>query len=131
MKISMPTSLEQAMQHSLVLEQNTPKTDLTSNNSINEYPNVVKKRDLRLPAHQGKLPISRNTGFRYSDDRARKKEEPRDQVSAIDLSTIKCYNCSGMGHFSRDCTKPRPIATEQPDNHLNGSRPPFRKSGPK
>jgi hypothetical protein len=32
-----------------------------------------------------------------------------------DLSTVKCYNCGGLGHIRRDCSSPRGIGgTQQP-----------------
>ena len=39
------------------------------------------------------------------------------------MSKIKCYNCGEMGHFARDCQKPRKnanIASENEQNRIFG-----------
>ena len=59
-----------------------------------------------------------------SKDKSDKKEtqEPKKDSKGkgnTDMSKIKCYNCGEMGHFARDCQKPRENANIARENEQN------------
>ena len=131
LKISMPKDLEEAMNTSLILESGSGKPDITTNtNAISQQqPPLVMKRDLKYNNFRGKLPIVRNIRPRLDNN------EKKTEISAIDLSETRCFNCGTLGHIQKFCHKPRQArgpeqkANNKP-NHLNWEARPSN-SGPK
>ena len=59
-----------------------------------------------------------------SKDKSDKKEAQKPKKDSkgkgkTDMSKIKCYNCGEMGHFARDCPKPRENANIAQENEQN------------
>ena len=59
-----------------------------------------------------------------SKDKSDKKETRKPKKDSegkgkTDMSKIQCYNCGEMGHFARDCPKPRKNANIAQENEQN------------
>ena len=117
LKISMPKTLDEAMNNSLVLEGNTPRTDPTTTmNSIRQdrlnkdrqdgRDQIMQRRDMNFPRFQGKLPTNRAYNPNRKYDRA-EQQQKEDKVSAIDLNNVTCFRCKKLGHMARFCKENR------------------------
>ena len=113
LKISMPKTLDEAMNNSLVLEGNSLRTDPTTTmNDIrmdrqnkdrqDRRDPVMQRRDMNFPRFQGKLPTTRayNPNRKYDKTDQTPKE---DKVSAIDLNNVTCFRCKKQGHMAKFC----------------------------
>ena len=120
-KISMPSTLQQAMTNSLVLEPTAVHRDI-STNVIKQQPRPAYKKELKPDLYKGKLPSFRaynpNRNNRHEDRNRRSNDQMNDnesnlmpnymnrgsdRVSAIDLSKVICYSCGKSGHYKRFC----------------------------
>ena len=70
----------------------------------------MKKSSVQRPKSSKNLHDSSRTR-RYSHAKSKDKEHYSDQteddLDALDIANMRCYNCKKKGHLARDCSKPK------------------------
>ena len=115
LRLSMPKSMAEAINNTLILEGSNSRNDITTN-QIKQEPRPMYTRDVRMNQYKGKMPIVRNfnsRNFENKDTRNdNKMDRNTDRVSAIDMANVRCYKCQKLGHFKSQC----PTNTNTPKN---------------
>jgi len=82
-------------------------------------PHVVPA--VKITKYEQRIINTRRTADKTPSTSATPSEDPTTSSKLPKTSTVRCYNCGGTGHISRDCPKPRkPCSGCQSTTHSRG-----------